>query len=1324
MMFSMKQLGQLAAAAILLLVLSGCGDSTEQGQLALTCNVPQIPDATGAMCIDPPPIQCPAPTVPDAMNESCVVGADPDAPEPVIFAGEDQAVLFYNRPQDGNYDGWRLHTWNNDSCDAYQPESLAPSWDNGLPITGIDPNYGAYWVLELKEGYAGTEDACGNFIIHIGTEESGKEMGGGDFTMPLSQDDPDFARMNWTFSGVASVFEYPLLSLGVSVQGAAAHWIDQHTLIWNADVWSANRVRLFYDADGDIQVMDDDLTGQSIELMPVDLTDEQRALVPHLADQPVFMLDLDTAEAKAMVRNQLVLAAYNAEQELLTATYVQAAKVLDDLYAQGEHSALSAQLGIHYEAGEVTAAVWAPTAHEVRLQVYDGAKNLTDSVLMDWHDDTGVWSYTGSREALDRQFYRYQVTAYHPLTREVEVMEATDPYSLNVSLNGRFSQFVDLHDDDMKPDGWDERVVPVVEHPEDIVIYEGHIRDFSIRDDSTRAGWRGKYLAFTEEDSAPVQHLRRLAQAGLTHFHVLPATDQANINEDISQRVEITDTVGRLCQLNPEAPVCGIESNNATIISVLESYLPYESKAQALVQSLRHLDGFNWGYDPHHFIAAEGSYATTPEGPARVLEVRAMIQALNEMGLRVALDVVYNHTSSSGLFDNSVFDKIVPGYYHRYNESTGTIERSTCCENTATEHRMMDKFIRDSMVILARDFGYNDFRFDIMGHHRKEDILAAREAVRAVDPHTYFYGEGWNFGEVANNRLFTQAKQQDMAGSGIGTFNDRIREGVRSAALFKPELSDSDLSEMDIIRISLTATLKDYVLLNARGVSGPASSLSWNGQPAGYAEKPADIINYVSKHDNETLWDILQARLPESMSPAERVRAQNMSIAIPLMSQGIPFLQMGGDFLRSKSMDRDSYDAGDWFNYVDFTMQTNNWAVGLPLAEKNIDNWDQIARLFLNPNTAVEPEQIEFASEVFTEFLQIRSQHPLFRLRTAEDVMARVGFHNVGSNQTPGLIVMSIDDGIGHADLDPEVDALVVVINGTATEQAHSIPTASGFDLHPVQQASVDHRVASAMFYQGDGEGTFVVPAQTMAVFVKAQHGDQGEGLAADATIGAPDIPPYEATSVFVRGGMNGWSTDDEMAYAGAGIYSIIVDLQAGQYEFKIASEDWSTVDFGGGADGQDVLLDTPNTLARSGGNLNIDIAVSGRYVFSLDARNTEAPVLTVAEQQPYANTIYLRGEMSDWGTGVPFSYIGNDQYSVTIALEARGYNFKFADADWGAINYGAGDDGGTVNLGEAKTLAYNGGDLNISIPADGDYTFVVDATEPEAPTITVLADD
>ncbi|EHR41170.1 alpha-1,6-glucosidase domain-containing protein [Alishewanella jeotgali] len=1328
-MFNLYKMLKLSSLALAATLLYGCGggDSTSPGSALLTCTLPQIPNATNSACIDPPPFSCPKGQFPNETNDGCQVGKDPNAPMPVVMAGPDQAVLFYKRPQDGVYEGFRLHTWNNEACDAYLPSSIAPSWDNGLQYNGVDPNYGAYWILNLKPGYAGTEGACGNFIIHIGTDDAGKDPGP-DMQMPLSQDDPDFARMNWVFSGNANVYEFPIVSLGVSIQGASAHWLTANTFVWNTPVAdTAPVVKLFYSTDAKLTVNNSDEIegGSSIELTPVSADDSLAQLVPHLANAAVFSANFTTEQAKSMAKNQLALAAYNSDNELISASYVQVAKVLDDLYASGDNSALDAQLGLRYNGNDLSVAVWAPTARSVKLKVYNASKALTATHNMTSDTATGVWRYSGTRSALDRQFYRFEVEVYHPLTRKVEIIEATDPYSVNVSTNGRYSQFVDLNDDDTKPEGWDSREVPVVANPTDIVIYEGHVRDFSIRDQSTPAAHRGKYLAFAEADSAPVRHLRKLAENGLTHFHVLPLNDQANINEDANRRVNLTDTIGRLCQLNAQAPVCGVENANATIESVLQSYLPYESKAQALVQSMRAIDGFNWGYDPHHFIAVEGSYASNPEGIARIKEVRTMNKALNELGLRVALDVVYNHTSSSGLFDNSVFDKIVPGYYHRYSETTGNIERSTCCENTATEHKMFDKFIKESLVILSRDFGFNDFRFDIMGHHPKEGILAAREAVRAVDPDVYFYGEGWNFGEVANNRLFTQAKQQDMAGTEVGTFNDRIREAVRSAALFSGVNNDGNLAQQDFVRISLAGTLKDFVFKNYRDITGPASSANWNSQAAGYAESPADIINYVSKHDNETLWDNLQAKLPESMALTERVRAQNVAIAIPLMSQGIPFLQLGGDFLRSKSMDRDSYDSGDWFNFVDFTYQTNNWAVGLPLAEKNEASWENIARLFLNRETKPASSDIRFAAAVFAEFLSIRSGSPLFRLRTADEITARLGFHNIGRNQQQGLIVMSLDDGIGVPDLDPLYDALVVVINGTAGELSHTVPTAAGFELHPIQQASVDQRVHSASFRQGSDEGTFTVPANTIAVFVKPQMGAQGPGLAADATLGAPDIPPYAATDVFIRGGFNGWGEADAFNYDGAGIYTASINIDQGSYEFKVASSDWSTVNMGAGAAGNQVVVGTPLVIQTSNDNLRIDIAKSSTYVFTLNANNAAAPTLTVSEYVPYGpTTIFLRGGMNGWGEANAFNYIGGNKYSVDINITARDYEFKVASSDWATVNLGAGAAGNTLTLGVPKVIEPSNDNLRMDFTETATYNFLLDATYTEEPELTVTKKD
>ena len=1304
----------LLLLALNLLAACGGGDSTKPGEVLLTCNVPQIPNAAGTECIDPPPIYCPPPTVPDAANESCIIGKDPNAPAPSVMAGPSQAILFYKRS--GSYEGYRLHTWNNETCDAYQPSSLASSWDNGLVHDGVDQNYGAYWILDLKPGYAGIAGACGNFIVHIGTDDAGKDPGP-DMQMPLSQEDPEFARMNWIFSGVNGVFEYPVVSLGVSVQGAAAHWIDQNTFIWNASLDPSARVRLHYSADADLAIgRNSQLNGSSIELMPVDLTDAQKALVPHLADKPAFSANFTADEAKAMLKNQLVLAASDVEGELLAATWVQAAKVLDDLYTKGDADADEAALGIQYQDGSIIASVWAPTARSVNLKVYNAAKSLTATHAMTVDNATGIWHYNGS-SALDRQFYRYEVTVYHPLTRKVETIEATDPYSLNVSLNGRYSQFVNLADADLAPEGWAERTIPTVAKPEDIVIYEGHVRDFSVRDQSVSEANRGKYLAFTETDSVPVQHLKALADSGLTHFHLLPLNDQANINEDASKRIALSDTVAKLCQLKADAPVCGNTDANTTLLSLLQSYSPFGEKAQELVQAIRSIDGFNWGYDPQHFIAPEGSYASNAEGVARIKEVRAMNKALNDLGLRTVLDVVYNHTSASGLNTTSVFDKIVPGYYHRYNEVSGAIERSTCCENTATEHRMFDKFMQDSLLILARDFGFNDFRFDIMGHSPKASILAARDIVRAFDPNVYFYGEGWNFGEVTDNRLFVQAKQIDMADTEVGTFNDRLRDPVRDAVLFSDNGSEENLRKQDLIRIGLAGTLKDYVLESYQGIAGPASSFGG----AGYAADPADIINYVSKHDNETLWDKLQYGLSASLTTAERVRAQNIALAIPLMSQGIPFMQMGSDMLRSKSMDRDSYDSGDWFNYVDFTMQSNNFAVGLPLAEKNADNWAAIGEILTNPNAKPAADDIRFASEVFKEFLSIRAGSPLFRLTTAQDVIDRVGFHNIGKGQTQGLIVMSLDDGIGLTDLDPAYDALVVVINGTSQQQSHTVPTAAGFDLHPIQQASADTNVTTASFSAGVDEGTFTVPAYTMAVFVKAQGAMQGEGLAADATSGAPDIPPYEATTVFVRGAMNGWGEVDTFSYEGDGIYMATIDIAAGSYEFKVASADWSTVDFGAGADGQAVTLGQAKTLGRSGANLQLNLPNSATYVFVLDANNKEAPVLTVQELPPYGvgTTVYLRGALS-WDPVDAMPYVGANIYQVNLVLnEVKQYNFKFADASWGAINYGA--TAGAMTLNSAKTLEYNAGDLSLNVTEAGTYRFSVDASVPEAPVMTIL---
>ncbi|KHM49658.1 pullulanase [Pseudoalteromonas distincta] len=1312
----------ITLALMLLAACGGTGD-VESGEPLLTCNVPQVPNEAGSQCVDPEPISCPAPTVPDENNESCVVGADPTLPDPVVFAGEGEAVLFYNRLADDNYEGYRLHSWNNEVCDAYAPPFDTSDWANGHEYDGIDPNYGAYWIINLKEGY----NECANFIIHIGTEGSGKAFGDVDLTMPLMQDDETFQRMNFTIHGEPSVFEYPILSLGeraVAITGASAHWIDLNTILYKPSNEFTSLIKLHSSATAELEVdIDTGLNGDTVTLQSSNLTDEQAAKVPHLTTWNAYEGSWDTNTAKALIKSQLVIAGYDSEGKLLEASFVQTAKALDALYTQGEDDANEAVLGVNYGNNAIDVTVWAPTANNMMLNVFDDAKTQVHSTPMTLNTQTGIWQASLDMQ-YDRHYYRFNFDVYHPLTQQIESLWSTDPYSLNVSTNGLYSQLINLADEDTKPEGWDTRLIPTVENPEDAIIYEGHVRDFSARDNSVTEANRGKYFAFTELNSAPMQHLQTLAQNGLTHFHLLPITDIGTIDEDISKRVDISDTLGDLCeQINDEADACKTQDKSSTIIDLMSGYLPGSDDAQALANAMRSLDSFNWGYDPHYFIAPEGSYASSPEGIARVKETRAMVQSLQSIGLRVVLDVVYNHTTSSGIWDKSVFDKLVPGYYHRYNEVSGEIERSTCCENTATEHVMMDKFVSDSLVILAREFGYDSFRFDVMGHMPKSSILAARDAVQAVDEDNYFYGEGWDFGEVANNRLFVQAKQADMAGSEVGTFNDRIREAVRGGALFSNSSTDGNLAEQDTLRLSLAGNLQNYILKGFKGNSAKGNSFTWNTQPTAYALDPADSIHYVSKHDNETLWDQLQYKHSANMSIEQRVRAHNMALALPLMSQGIPFMQMGADLLRSKSMDRNSYDSGDWFNFVDFTQDTNNWNIGLPPAQDNEVKWQEIMPISANTQAAAQPQDITFAHDVFNEFLQIRSSSPLFRLTTEQDVIERVGFHNVGKAQQHGLIVMSIDDGEGLTDLDPAFDALVVVINATEQTLSHTIATAADFELHDVLKNSVDASMTGTNFAAGDNEGTFTVPPYTLAVFTKNQGASQGVGLSANATVGAPDVVPYGSTAVFVRGSLNDWGTRDAFEYIGDGEYRIAIALSAGDYEFKIASEDWSTVDFGALTDAdKDVVENQSEALTRSGANMTFSAAIDATYVFSLDASNPENPTFTLYNEEPFIGTaIYVRGTLNDWGVTDELSYKGKGIYTFTKTLSAASYEFKVASEDWSTVDYGSAEGDASVMVGTAEQLSVAGANMTIDIAEEGEYQFIFDASDLNNVSLKVL---
>ncbi len=1246
---------------------------------------------------EPPPAPtCEAPEILNDAEDACVL------PPPVVTAAENEAVLFYNR-EDGEYDGWVLHLWNNDAC----PDTVAEptNWPEGPSIAGVDPVYGGYYVVPLLEGYS----ECMNFIVH--DADGVKDLSQQDLKMDLTGD-----RMAWTISGVPDVFTAPIAEIPVSIQNAAVHWVTADTLVWGEDTSQYSDIRLYWSMEGDLAIdADNGITGENYTSLTLSASeDDPAALVLNQASWDALTLDTSAVDVAELLKAQLVVAAYDQDGKLDAATRVQIARILDDLYTSGDNDADEASYGPIYSDGGILVNLWAPTAQEVKFNLYDSDKALVSSEAMSLDAATGIWSYNLGMDA-DRMFYRFEVTVFHPVENAVVTTESTDPYSVSVATNGRYSQLVNLSDDDLKPAGWDGHESPVLEHFEDAVIYEAHIRDFSAMDESTTEANRGKYLAYTETNSVPVMHLQALVDAGLNFYHIMPANDIASINEDPNVIVNIHDTVADLCAVNSSAPVCGVEDDAATLLSVFESYDPASDAAQALAQAMRNHDSFNWGYDPHHFNVPDGAYASDPDGTARILEMRTMIQALHDMGLRVALDVVYNHTSSSGTNLNSNMDKVVPGYYHRYNQVTGDIERSTCCENTATENRMMAKFMTDSLVLWAEQYRYDSFRFDLMGHIPKSAILESWGAVREIDPDNYFYGEGWDFGEVGGNRLFEQATQRNMAGTEVGTFNDQIREAIRGGAMFSGDTGSGTLRVQDRVRMSLAGTLTDFEFVTSTNSFAQSSTLG------GYATDPADIINYVSKHDNESLWDQFNYTLPSDFSLENRVRAQNLAMAKTLLSQGIPFLQQGGDLLRSKSMDRNTYDAGDWFNRTDFTMSSNNWNIGWPLQSENGGRWDEMIPLLADPNRAASMSDIQFASEVFKEFLQIRQGTKLFRLNTGEQIKQRIGFHNVGGDQTAGLIVMSIDDGVGVEDIDPLYDAVIVVINTTDSEMSHTVPTAAGFTLHPVLASSVDAAVASATATDVDGAGSFTVPAYSLAVFVKMQGDAQGSGVSPFATIGTPDLPAYGDTAVYIRGTMNDWGTGNPLSYQGEGIYSTAIALDSGnEYFFKFASEDWSTVNFGGGDNGSVVTLGEGLVLG-GGGDLSFTAASSETYLFSVDASDAGAPVLTIQVEEPFPGTsVYLRGSMNDWGESDAFTYEGSGIYSIEVELSAGDYEFKVASADWSTVNYGS--NGSAVEVGSEYSLVVGAGNLAINIPSDGSYIFTFNATDTANATLSVFA--
>ncbi len=1280
----MKKTKVALVTASLLALLSGCNDNSSS---------PSTPDPTDGPVARLPNVQPPA--------EQLVAGPD----QAVIALVDTQTSAA--RGVTGPFANYSLHLWNNDACSATAESGLNAGWDDKVNTPAAADGFGPSWVVPLSK-----LEGCINFIARNGDLAN---LTGSDMKVVFS-DHPDrtvaiVAGKNEIFGSRAEAF-----TAAFGVAGASAHLIDGNTLIWQGGK-DKPHVRLYYTESGTIKANAEGVFDfPYITLTPTSLTAEQQAKYPHLKDAAAFALPAGK-DLKPLLKGELVAIGTDADGILQGATLVQSAGALDALYSE---AATKLTYGAVVEGGNVTFRLWAPTARSVKLALFDGQHKPLGERSMTLDEASGSWSVQGGSELVGK-FYRYDIQVYHPVSRKLESYQVTDPYSLSLAMNSEFSQVVDLNDPALKPEGWDSLKAPhSQQNPADITIYEAHVRDLTGNDDSTPAEHRGKFLGLTDTDTAPVKHLQALAKSGVSHLHLLPVFDIATVNEDPAKVANISDDFGKLCQVNPEvqnSKFAGYCSSGQTIEAVLGDLQGSDSKENPQVQELygylRGVDSFNWGYDPYHYTTPEGSYATNAEGSQRILEFREMVKAIKQnIGMNVVMDVVYNHTNEAGLGPKSVLDKIVPWYYQRLNPETGSVENSTCCSNTAPEHAMFAKLMDDSLVTWARDYKIDAFRFDLMGHHPKDQMVQALAAVKQVNPEMYFYGEGWNFGEVQDDKRFVQATQKHLAGTGIGSFSDRLRDAVRGGSPFDGgdtirktqgfgngalvdanEMDGVDrataLHQADLVRLGMAGNLKDFILTDKDGMPKKGSDIDYNGQPAGYAQDPTEIQNYVDKHDNQTLFDNLIYKAPQG---ADLVRMQGVSLATAMLGQGIPFTHAGVELLRSKSMERDSYDSGDWYNRVDYTLADNNFDKGLPRKDKDGDNYPLIEKVL---GKHVKPSGADMATMVgfYQELAELRQSSRLLRLGSGAEVIKRVDFRNTGPDQEPGLIVMTVDDGINAgADLDPAIDGLVVMINATNAPQSISDfrdGNDQPIDLTSLQLSPAHHGGESIARDAAVNAGTLTLGAWSAAVFVKPQSGAQGTGLPVGKKTDLSTVPPFGDTAVYLKGFLNEWGNTNQMTFSSNFMYEFTTEVSSdklGTTNVKIADASWGPLNYGSCNAGDKLVVGTPLTLCKGGdtGNIGLDLAKAGSYKFVFTAMNKDKPTLSVSFTEPVQSckvldtvagnplgyNLFVKGELSGWAAQPQYqlSYKGMDG-DLAIYQAAFNYTgsteFKVANEDW-----------------------------------------------------------
>lgn len=575
--------------------------------------------------------------------------------------------------------------------------------------------------------------------------------------------------------------------------------------------------------------------------------------------------------------------------------------------------------------------LWAPTADEVRLMLYEAGEggHAYETVSMERAEE-GTWK-TKVEKDLKGKFYTFNV--------KIDGKWQGDTPGINakaVGVNGKRAAIIDLRETD--PEGWAEDKRPPLASPADIIIYEVHHRDFSVHP-SSGIEHKGKFLAMTETGTknpggmaTGIDHLKEL---GVTHVHILPSYDYASVDET---RLD-------------------------------------ENK-------------YNWGYDPLNYNVPEGSYSTDPYRPeVRIREFKQMVQALHKAGIRVVLDVVYNHTFNTA---ESNFERTVPGYFYRQKPDGTLADGSACGNETASNRPMMRKYMIESVLYWINEYHIDGFRFDLMGIHDIETMNEIRKAASAVDPTIFIYGEGWaaSAPQMPEDSLAMKANTYKMPG--IAAFSDEMRDALRGP--FNNNEQGAFLAGLpggeESIKFGIAGAVKHPQINN--------DSVNYSKAP--WAGQPTQMISYVSCHDDMCLVDRLKASVP-GITPEELVRLDKLAQTAVFTSQGVPFIYAGEEVLRDKKGVHNSYQSPDSINAID---------------------WD---RKTLNAD----------AFAYYKGLIQLRRNHPAFRLGDAELVRKHLEFLPVeGTN----LVAYRLKD---HAGGDTWKD-IIVVLNARREVASLSVP--------------------------------------------------------------------------------------------------------------------------------------------------------------------------------------------------------------------------------------------------------------------------------------------